>query len=436
MVNQQKKKKKLTRASPKTKVSSEKCISFKLDDELDGDEGDIEFEDDSNKTENDEKIKTGKGKVIFKLDDEDTDEDNEEMKASSGKKKEDRKQLKRKKMKKKAVSPPKKETGVRVKRGKDKEKADEEEDGEEKKTAKKIKPEKTATKLIKKREVVDKNKVLVLAKKNMEIEKALENFKRAYRSLREEVDTLASQRDTKEALINKYQNKLELYVQDFDNFKLRAKKEKKEIEIIGNQRLIKKMLGIYDNLDRAIENTNPEDNAKGLLEGVEMMRKSFLGILAEENIEEIESIGKKFNPRLHEAIAMVENPDYDEDVICREMQRGFKFKDEEVTEEEDEEENKEDEGEDKKEMEKKIKMGELIRPAMVHVSKGGRGKKRKAKVDGKEKDKETDDNDLVIEKKPKESGTRKKTVVTKREEKTGTAGISTKPKKKKKIKRK
>ena len=401
--------------APEKTASSKKRVVFKLDEDDKGpkstkDDGngsvfddDLEdpFDDDDGETGRDlDKKKEGKKskrKVSFKLDDKEEGEkrtlkkvsfklDNDSEGSDESEEGEDReeqgdsprrlknrpKRIKEKKRRKARKKISRKKTDKKE----DKEEEEKEEEDDEE-VAEKIKPKKTAQKLVKKREVVDKNKVMALAKKNLEIERALENFKRAYRSLRDEVDTLGAEKDTKEALITKYQNKLDLYAQDFDNFKERVKKEKKSLEVQGNQRLVKKMLEIFDNHARAIENTKPDDKAEGLLNGVEMMQKKFIGILAEEDIEPIESLGEKFDPRLHEAIAMIESDKYEDGIVCTELQKGFKFIDEEPDEEDEEEEEDEKEDGEEGEKDKKRKIGELIRPALVHVSKGGSSRKKK-----------------------------------------------------------
>lgn len=397
----------LKKKKKKKKTTSSAKVHFKLDEAkekgVDSHDDGIVFDDDAEdtfeeKATQEDKKGKGKGKddkVAFKLDEE-TEEgreslDEDEVESDDGDGGSGRGGKIKKKRKK----------AVKHKKGKDKDKDEkdpddederDEEEGDGKKTARKQKPKKTATKIVTKREVVDKKKMMLLAKKNMEMEKALDNFKRAYRSLREEVDTITSDRDTKDAILGKYQNKLDLYAQDFDNFKDRVKKEKKIIEVQGNRKLIKKMLDIYDNFERAMQNTKSTDKAEGLLDAVELMRKRFIAILEEDGVEAIESVGNKFDPWLHEALAMIENDEYDDGIICLELQKGFLFKkdpkeeekEEEAREDDDSGEEKDEGGEKKK---KKIRKVDLVRPSLVHVSKGsGTGKKKRS--GGKDKESE------------------------------------------------
>ena len=113
---------------------------------------------------------------------------------------------------------------------------------------------------------------------------------------------------------------------DFDNFRKRAEKEKIEIIKLANEELIKKILHVFDNLERAKEASLKTQDLNALIEGIEGIIKQFATILEGEGVTPIKAIGEKFDPNLHHAVSRVETEDYPDDTIIDEMQRGYFYK--------------------------------------------------------------------------------------------------------------
>ncbi len=133
------------------------------------------------------------------------------------------------------------------------------------------------------------------------------------------------------------QNKLIRAQADFDNFRKRTTSEKEELAKYVNGQLIKELLPACDNFERAIVSSKENNNFDSLLEGIEMVYRQIKDVLANEGLEEIESIGKPFNPEYHQAVMQVEY-DGESGIVVEELQKGFTYK------------------------------GKVIRPAMVKVS--------------------------------------------------------------------
>jgi molecular chaperone GrpE len=106
-----------------------------------------------------------------------------------------------------------------------------------------------------------------------------------------------------------------------ENYKKRMLKEKNEFAQFANEKLLKELIPIYENLDRAL-NAN-ETTAENLKVGVDMIFKSFTSFLEKEKIKPIPSIGEKFDPKIHEALSQIESVDEEENTILQEFSKGF-----------------------------------------------------------------------------------------------------------------
>ena len=120
-------------------------------------------------------------------------------------------------------------------------------------------------------------------------------------------------------------NKLLRLQADFDNYRKRTAREKTEIYKCANQDLVCAMLPVIDNFQRAITaNENKEDSFSI---GIAMIYKQIEDLLQREGLVPIESLGKDFDPNLHEAVMNVESNEHRDNEIVEELQKGYIFKD-------------------------------------------------------------------------------------------------------------
>ena len=140
--------------------------------------------------------------------------------------------------------------------------------------------------------------------------------KEAVHKLEEELKT---QLEEKSKLSEDRLNQLKYLQADFDNYRKKFEKEKKDIIKLANENLIKEFLIVLDDLERA---QKENENNKGL----SLLYKNFLKILEKNGLKQIESLGKKFNPILHEVLTKEESEE-DEGIILEEFQKGFMLKD-------------------------------------------------------------------------------------------------------------
>ena len=108
---------------------------------------------------------------------------------------------------------------------------------------------------------------------------------------------------------------------ELDNFKKRLTKEKEDFAQFANERLLKELLQIEDNLERAME--APNATLESLKEGVEMIQKQFKDFLKNQKVEVIEAFGKPFDPNLHEVLNQQESEEHQENTVIEEYSKGF-----------------------------------------------------------------------------------------------------------------
>ncbi len=115
---------------------------------------------------------------------------------------------------------------------------------------------------------------------------------------------------------------------DFENYKKRMTKERADSIAYGNEELIKEMLDVLDNLDRALEHAEHQEDAKPLVEGVKIVQKQFLNTLEKFGVQAIDaSKGSEFDPMMHQAIEHAESSEISPGHVLLEMLTGYTLKD-------------------------------------------------------------------------------------------------------------
>jgi len=112
---------------------------------------------------------------------------------------------------------------------------------------------------------------------------------------------------------------------DFDNARKRAQREQQEFREYASADTVKAILPILDSMERALHASAAEKS--DLRNGVELIYKQLLDALTKLGLRPIPAKGEPFDPRLHEAIEMVDTSEAEDHQILEELQRGYKFKD-------------------------------------------------------------------------------------------------------------
>lgn len=108
---------------------------------------------------------------------------------------------------------------------------------------------------------------------------------------------------------------------DFENFRRRTRQEKEELGNVVTQTILKDMLPLLDNFERALASDNKD--SEGFHKGVEMIYNQFAEALKKNGLEYIDTEGKKFDPNFHQAVMRVQNPDLEDETIAAELQKGY-----------------------------------------------------------------------------------------------------------------
>ena len=116
-------------------------------------------------------------------------------------------------------------------------------------------------------------------------------------------------------------------VADLENYRKRAAKEKEEVQRFGAERLLKDLLPVADNLDRALEHAKAAADAEAFKQGVGMTRKLFEDALGRHGVKAFTAVGKPFDPRLHEAMQQVESAELPPNQVVTEILRGYTLND-------------------------------------------------------------------------------------------------------------
>lgn len=174
-----------------------------------------------------------------------------------------------------------------------------------------------------------------------------------------EAELLRQQLRLKEEEAKNNYDRLIRQTAEVENFKKRALRDKEEAIRYANETLVKELLPIIDNLERAISHARG-GNGASLVEGVEMILKGLFDALGKYGVSQISAIGQPFDPQLHEAMAQVETDTDAPNTVLEEHQKGYLLKD------------------------------RLLRPALVTVAKGSKSIEKK-NHDGPVENTPTDD---------------------------------------------
>lgn len=112
---------------------------------------------------------------------------------------------------------------------------------------------------------------------------------------------------------------------EMENYKKRAEKEKAETYKFANENLVKDLLPVLDNLERAMEHGREAENSKALLEGIEMTQKGFWAVLEKYGITLVDAMGEAFDPNHHEAIMVQEDAQSPPGVVIMQIQKGYRL---------------------------------------------------------------------------------------------------------------
>ncbi len=140
--------------------------------------------------------------------------------------------------------------------------------------------------------------------------------------LRTETELLRKSLIEKETTIRDYENLLKKIQADFDNYRKRIEREREEYSKLVNERLVKKLLNVIDDLERGLGEMHGNGGNDAFRAGIEKIRENTMQILVEEGLKEIPT-NKLFDPYYHEALVVQENSEYGDNEIMEVYQKGY-----------------------------------------------------------------------------------------------------------------
>ena len=110
---------------------------------------------------------------------------------------------------------------------------------------------------------------------------------------------------------------------EFENYKKRSQKDLDEFRKYANERLLKELLPVLDNLERALQHGRAGGNSEGVMQGVELTSKQYQEILSRFGVKPIASVGQRFDPAIHHAAATVEAKGREPNTVAEEYEKGY-----------------------------------------------------------------------------------------------------------------
>jgi molecular chaperone GrpE len=153
-------------------------------------------------------------------------------------------------------------------------------------------------------------------------------------------DACPTQSETRDGEFKSLNDKYLRLAAEFDNYKRLAQRDLRDQIRFGNEQLLKELLPVVDNLERAIRAAKDHSSADGLVQGVELTLKQLQGVLGKFGVQSIPTMGQPFDPSGHQAVATVPSTKVPDKHVVEEFQRGYRLHD------------------------------RILRPAMVTVSSG------------------------------------------------------------------
>ena len=152
-------------------------------------------------------------------------------------------------------------------------------------------------------------------------------------------DPPLSEQEELEAERDRLKDRLLRTAADFDNFRKRARKDAEAAETRGRESILREMLTVIDNLERAVAASEGVEDVDAIRDGVRMVLKLFEDVSGRVGLERVPSLGERFDPNFHDAFQQVETDEQPPGTVIQEYQPGYTLK------------------------------GRLLRPAMVVVAR-------------------------------------------------------------------
>ena len=132
-----------------------------------------------------------------------------------------------------------------------------------------------------------------------------------------------ARKDKKDELIEEMTDRLQRQMAEFENFRRRSEKEKSGMYDMGVRDAAEKLLPVIDNFERGLASAEEGD---AFAEGMKMIYKQLMTMLADLGVEPMDAVGKEFDPNLHNAVMHIDDDSLGENTVAEELQKGYLYK--------------------------------------------------------------------------------------------------------------
>ena len=112
---------------------------------------------------------------------------------------------------------------------------------------------------------------------------------------------------------------------EMENLRKRTQRDKEELAKYANENILREILPVIDNLERAVEHAEQAENGDGLFEGVQMTLTQFGQLLSKFGVEPVDAVGQPFDPAYHQAMGQMESEEHPVNTVVQQMQKGYQL---------------------------------------------------------------------------------------------------------------
>jgi molecular chaperone GrpE len=112
---------------------------------------------------------------------------------------------------------------------------------------------------------------------------------------------------------------------DMENLRKRTQRDKEDLAKFANENILREILPVIDNLERAVDHAEQAETNDGLFEGVQMTLTQFSQLLTKFGVEPVDAIGQPFDPAYHQAMGQLESDEHPVNTVVQQMQKGYQL---------------------------------------------------------------------------------------------------------------
>ncbi len=134
-------------------------------------------------------------------------------------------------------------------------------------------------------------------------------------------------KDKKDEKIAELTDKLMRQMAEFENFRKRSEREKAQMFEIGAKDVVEKILPVLDNFERGFTTLQEEQKETPFVQGMDKVYKQMVSVFDSMGVTPIDSVGKEFDPKFHNAVMHIEDENLGENIVAEEFQKGYTYRD-------------------------------------------------------------------------------------------------------------